>query len=304
MNEITLKRSEVVFYGDKVENPELRHTYWLGEKQLQGVTSTLMKVAFPDMYKGISKAVLDNAAERGHNVHDAVEAFAIFGGEPITVDEANFQMLQQEHGFRVLETEYLVSDEKELASAIDIVAQDKDGDIILIDIKTTSDRHYDAVSLQLSIYADWFEKQNPKHKVKALYLLWLRDGECRYEQVPRVRTSKIKELKKAWQTHDEGYVYDDSPRWLPARCKKMSQLMEQIEKYQKQLDDLKAETLTQMQDEHYYSLKSGNISISKVAATMSPRFDAKKFQQYYPDLYSQYVTMTKKKEYITIKKGK
>ena len=38
---------------------------------------------------------------------------------------------------------------------------DEDGGIVLADIKTTYDKHYEKVALQLSIYKRFFERQNP-----------------------------------------------------------------------------------------------------------------------------------------------
>lgn len=303
-NKPQLTKSQVVFYDDNVEDEALRHTYWLRNKQLKGVTSTLLKFAFPDMYKGISKETLNKAASRGKGVHEAVQALSLFGGEATTPEESNFLNIVNDNKLTMLDYEYLVSDNKHFASAIDIVALNKDGEVILIDIKTTAERHYDAVSLQLSIYADWFEQMNPEHKVAGLYLLWLRGDEARYEEVPRVGTSKIKQLIRAWQKQDEAYKYDDSPKWLKRTSHTMAMLTSKIEELTQQLEELKAETLQKMTDEHYYALKDCGICISKVAATTGTKFNSTAFKKDHPEEYAKYLQTVSKKEYLTIKKSK
>jgi len=218
----SLTISRVKFYDNDYPDPELAHTYWLGDEQLKGVTSTLIRFAFPDLYKGVPLHNLQAAAKRGNDIHDQVQSFAVWGGTPTVPEEQSYETISKEYGFKVIDTEYLVSDEQSYASAIDMVAVNAEGKIILIDIKTTSERHYEPVSLQLSIYADWFENQNKDLKVEGLYLMWLRGEEYRFEQVPRVPSKKIQYLKKAYERQDSNYVYDVTPKWISLKTKKMS----------------------------------------------------------------------------------
>lgn len=54
---------------------EESHQYFIGKKELKGVTGTLIKKAFPDTYKNIPESVLKKAAERGGLVHNTFETF-------------------------------------------------------------------------------------------------------------------------------------------------------------------------------------------------------------------------------------
>ena len=56
MARIELTQSGVIF------NEEL-HEYWLGDKQLSGITEALRKQLHPDMYSSIPKRILEQAAE-------------------------------------------------------------------------------------------------------------------------------------------------------------------------------------------------------------------------------------------------
>ena len=55
---IELVRSGVVFN-------EENHTYFLGEKQLKGITGMISRQLFPDKYKAVPEFILKRAAEKG-----------------------------------------------------------------------------------------------------------------------------------------------------------------------------------------------------------------------------------------------
>ncbi len=171
----------------KVRFDEEQHRYFLGKKELSGVTGTLIKKAFPDTYKGISDAVLAKAAERGNIIHQNLEMFDTACNSDINImpsvipEIKDYNDMLLSYGLHHVESEYLVTDKKYFASAIDKVLADDYGNIYLGDIKTTSTLHYDNVSLQLSIYARWFEQMNPKLRVKELVCMWFKDGKSKFQ---------------------------------------------------------------------------------------------------------------------------
>lgn len=127
---IRLRKSPVVFNEEE-------HTYWLGDKQLRGITSTLIKRAFPDKYSGIPESVLANAARKGHELHAQIEFHDNFRTEPENIRIANYERLKEENGLKVVANEYLVSDEQRYASSIDIVMQNIAEEVCITDTKTT-----------------------------------------------------------------------------------------------------------------------------------------------------------------------
>ena len=54
VKKITLNEPKVTFIEES-------HQYFLGKKELKGVTGTLIKKAFPDTYKNIPESVLMKA---------------------------------------------------------------------------------------------------------------------------------------------------------------------------------------------------------------------------------------------------
>lgn len=186
MSEVILKKSPVVF-------DELAHTYDLNGVKLSGITSLLHRTIFADKYSGISRKVLDKAAEYGHNIHEQIELVDSLGVESDDPSVQAYCRMKEENNLVPLVNEYLVSDEASYASSIDIVFSD----YTLADIKTTSKLDMEYLSWQLSIYASLFEMQNPGLKVPRMLAIWLpkpRYGKPNLVEVPRKSKDAIKVL--------------------------------------------------------------------------------------------------------------
>lgn len=189
MKNIELVKSKVVF-------DEISHTYdFLGMK-LSGITSLLHRTLFADKYTGIDPSILAKAAEYGHNIHEQIEIVDSLGVESDNPSVMDYCRIKRENNLTTLRNEYLVSDELQYASSIDIVFDD----FSLADIKTTSKLDMEYLSWQLSIYAYLFELQNPGLKVPRLYAIWLpkpKYGRSTIVEVPRKSKDAIKVLM-AW----------------------------------------------------------------------------------------------------------
>lgn len=177
----------------KVEYREAEHEYWLGNIQLQGITGILRRQLFSDKYSGIPEGVLAKAAEYGSRVHADIEicdALDVNNGQPHIVE---YLEIKKKHNLVTIENEYLVSDNINYASPIDLIFEGYD----LADIKTTSKLDKEYVSWQLSIYAYLFELQNPGLKAGNLYALWLpkpRYGKPKLVGVDRIASPIISKL--------------------------------------------------------------------------------------------------------------
>lgn len=182
-----LNYSKVVF--DRVA-----HTYRTPEgKSLSGVTGLLKRQLFAEKYKDIPRFVLERAKERGTAVHEAIEFYNSFGDTGSIKEVEDYAVLCSEYGLKALESEYLVSDNVNIASSIDIVFDD----LSLADVKTTSSLDIDYLSWQLSIYAWLFEMQNPSLKANKLYAIWLpkeQYGHAKMVEVPRIPAQTCQEL--------------------------------------------------------------------------------------------------------------
>ena len=292
----------------KVRFDEEHHRYFLGEKELSGITGTLIKKAFPDTYKGIPDAVLAKAAERGSVVHQNLELFDTICNSDINImpsvlPEVNdYNEMLISYGLHHVDSEYLVTDNENFASAIDKVLADDEGNIYLADIKTTATLHYDNVSLQLSIYAKWFEEQNPDLKVKEIVCMWFKNGQSKFQPLPRVSDEQIDELINAYLTNDTDYQYKvEVPEQFSALEQEYRLITARIDAMKIVQDGLKEKIMKMMEDNKQKSIKTNIGSYSYVPATTKKTFDMKLFKDTEPEHYEYYLKETATKPSLRIK---
>lgn len=309
MKNMNLPESPVVF------EPE-HHTYTLNGKQLSGVTA-IVKWLFPDTYAGIPEYVLNMAADHGTLIHSKCELADSMGivDEPIVKE---YQRIIKDAGLQVALSEYLVSDEKDIASSIDKVFTDDS----LGDIKTTSKVHEANVQVQLSIYAYLYELQT-RRKANKLYLIWL--------PKPQYGTPMVKELARipaeVCKYVIEVYVAGGDPlsalsvvsQYLPdvemehKRVKGeipdgVHVIVDELMMVKQQLDELterekilKKQLLEAMQGVGEDTWSNDLIQISRKAAYERESVDTKTLKADHPDIYEQYKKISKVSESLTYK---
>lgn len=301
VKKITLNEPKVTFIEES-------HQYFLGKKELKGVTGTLIKKAFPDTYKNIPESVLMKAAERGGLMHNTFETFcSIFDADinkypnPTEELQAFYDMLIS-YGLHYIASEYLVTDGENFASAIDGIFADNEENIYLVDYKRTNTLHYDNVSLQLSIYAKWFEEQNPGLKVKEIVCMWFNKGHSKFQPLQRVADEHIDELINAYLTDDADYQYKvEVPEQFSAVEQEYRLITARIDAMKIVQDDLKEKIMKMMETNKQKSIKTNIGSYSYVAATTKKVFDTKLFKDTEPDHYEYYLKETATKPSLRIK---
>ena len=285
-----------------VEFNQEKHEYWLNGKQLQGVTGILERRLFPDKYKFVSKEMMERAAERGTFVHEQIECADSLGVNPDVQEVQNYLKLKEEHGFKTLENEYLVSDNENYASSIDIVLTDKEADgVILADIKTTSKFDKESVSWQLSIYAYFFEMMNPNVKVKSLLGVWLRGDIARFITVERKSVELVKELLHA-DINDMPFTWaSEIPDYAAIEEELIIALSQRKAEIEEEMEAIKANLMERMAADDKKSIDTGKVLLTLKAASTQMRFDSKKLMADNEDLYNKYLKETSVKESLTLK---
>lgn len=289
----------------KVVFREAEHTYTMGDKQLSGVTTMLAKMLFADKYADVPEAVLQRAAAYGSGVHKQIE-LAI--NEGIITDSAelrNSGRLLAGAGITPDRAEYLVSDERAIASSIDIVGV-RDGGVVLVDTKTTSgglDRDY--LSWQLSVYAYLFELQNPHLKVAELYGLWLRHEDSDLQQINRKSNEDVEQLIADYVMGVPTTLQARETPELPAPVIDLAELIRTKIAEQKLIDaevaGMKA-TLMELMREHQVTkfTLADKLSVAYIAPTERESLDTKKLQENHPDICAMYTKKSKVKENLKI----
>lgn len=305
---MTAETKKITLNAPKVTFIEESHQYFLGEKELKGVTGTLIKKAFPDTYKNIPESVLMKAAERGSLIHNTFETFcSIFDADikqyPNPTEELQaFHSMLVAYDLHYVASEYLVTDGENFASAIDGVFADNEGNIYLVDYKTTATLHYNNVSLQLSIYAKWFEEQNPDLKVKEIVCMWFKNGQSKFQPLPRVSDEQIDELINAYLAEDADYQYKvEVPEQFSALEQEYRLITARMDVLKIKQDDLKEQMMKMMKANKQKSIKTNIGSYSYVESTTKRTLDMKLFKQKYPNAYEKLTKVSISKPSIRIK---
>lgn len=296
----------------RVHFDEATHSYTDDNgKTLTGVTSVLKAVIYHSKYSGIPQDVLDRAAARGTEIHNACQRTDLWGklseGEQ-NPEVLNYMRLKSENGITMIASEYLVSYESEIATMIDCI--DSYGN--LYDIKTTRELDKDYVSWQLSLCAELFEHQNPLLKAGKLYAIWLRGDIAELVEVERKTEEEIAELLYDWREGIVRGVADLPAEQETGELLQVLDLEQEIINFKEMIDALESEKQKalaslkeRMQAEGLKKIETPRLKLSLVEDSTSRSFDAKAFREAHPELAEQYQRETTRKGYvkITLKRG-
>lgn len=140
--------------GGVLEYIDETHTYLYEGVVLPSITQVL-KVKFGGKYDGIPKATLERAAERGSEVHKAIEDFEKQGIECDLPELRNWKFLKRKYEFVCLDNEVPVvlfmDDEPIACGRLDLVLGEN-GVIGLGDIKRTATLDKNYLAYQLNLY--------------------------------------------------------------------------------------------------------------------------------------------------------
>lgn len=140
--------------GHTLEYIDETHQYICDGVLIPSITQ-IMKVKFGNKYKNIPKEILNNAAKKGTEVHEAIELLCKTGEVTDLKEVKNFIFLQKQYKFEVLENEVpiiIFKDDKPVAGGrLDLVLQMK-GLVGGGDIKRTSNLDKDYLRYQLNLY--------------------------------------------------------------------------------------------------------------------------------------------------------
>ena len=167
--------------GHVLEYIDDTHSYICDGVILPSITQ-IMKIKFGNKYAGIDKFVLNRAARKGTEVHEAIERYCKKGEISNLKEVKNFIFLKKHYGFNVVDNEVpilLFKDNKPVAAGrLDLVLDIK-GSIGIGDIKRTAtlDKHY--LGYQLNLYRIGYQQSYDK-EVKYLSGLYLRENIRKY----------------------------------------------------------------------------------------------------------------------------
>lgn len=284
-----LKNSGVVF------NEEL-HEYWLGDKQLSGITGMIQRQLFPDEFEGVPEEMMMAAAEYGTDVHASIEDFDKHWINDGTQEVADYIEICKEHGLVHECSEYCVTDGKNWASMIDKVYRFDDTTFDIGDIKTygtmTSDK-LEKARWQLSIYAYLFEFQNKKAKIGRLFIIHLRnklkkDGTFDHIKdvifVNRIPYDVCKELMDCDLRGEQFNNPYSIPENIRNQESEIRELIQTKNKVEERLSVLKSNILSEMEMLDVRSWFTDTMRLTRKLPGTRSSFDLQAFKKTHPDI--------------------
>ena len=289
MARIELINNGVVF----LEEP---HEYWLGDKQLFGITQAIQRQVAGQEYDGCPEYLIKRAGEYGTSVHKSIERLINNFEHDGTVETEDFRVLTQD--LNIEASEYNVSDMEYYASNIDLVCRLTDTEFALYDVKTYSNAKLTKAQMtkaryQLSCYAYMFELQNKGAKVKELYVIHIcnkpkKDGSINHiaELVPieRIPSDICKALLEADRNGEKFNNPYELPKEVEKKCKRIIKLIQTKKEAEEELTHIKKEILETMLFLDVDNWKGDGITFSRTAETTRSSFDLAAFKKKYPDL--------------------
>lgn len=130
------------------------HEYLVDGVLVPSITQ-ILKIKFGNKYDGVSQKVLNRAAEKGTEVHEAIERYCKTGESSDLKEVRNFKFLQKQYKFEVLDNEVpiilFLNDEPVAAGRLDLVLK-LDNKIGGGDIKRTATLDKEYLAYQLNLY--------------------------------------------------------------------------------------------------------------------------------------------------------
>lgn len=290
------------------------HRYEYNGEQLQGITGIIKNYIFPDKYKGVSEATLENAKQRGSRIHEDIEDYYLLlrsGYEPEYTEVIDrFHTMLRPTMLKVVDNEVTVTDFKNFATNIDLVLHDTEGGVILGDIKTTYE--YDDLYLrwQLSICA-WMYEKCFKVPVVGLVGVWMpTKGEGGVRDVERLPNEEVEALLEAAANGQE-FETEFKPMQesiLPSDFETIVDRLRAIDAQMKFLTETKTELMNELSGAFLAGEDKAwigdGVRISRVSGGIRTTFDSKRFLEDHKelaDLAGEYYKVTNIADTIRIK---
>lgn len=309
-----LKENEAVYFD------EISHSYWMGDKELIGVTTLMKKHGVSANYEGISEAVLEHAADLGTQAHKAIENYC----DGLATLDIPLIKTFKKLKLKIIHTEYLISDNKMVASSIDLVQEVGKNEVVLIDMKRTQRLHGPALSWQLGIYKYLFERQCPDIKVVGCACLPIAKGNKEDifadKALPLMPVTPVtaEQVEALLNAEAKGETYSELPKALPTegaltkaeltalvkeqmKLEKHSMLIKQIEAAFKAK---KEQLLSYMVENNIKEIpvKGGKFTLKDAYSRTT--VDSAKLKEEKPAIYEKYSKTTTVKPSLTFKEDK
>ena len=280
-----LNKSNVIF----IEEP---HSYFLDEVEIQGLTTLLSKHGITANYNNINSHVLQNACDRGTEIHKQTEAFDNFGIIPTHEWAKPYLDLK----LNVIESEFLVNYKTIVATKIDLILDDYS----VGDKKTCAKIDFVGTSWQCSIGAYMLEKQC-NIIVPSIFCIHLREGKAKIIPLERISNELIEDLLFSEENKLPFVLPNENPLIIQDELKKeLYSILLKEKQFENKKKEITEQLLLLMEENNVKSIKNELFNISYIQESTRQTFDSKTCISENPEM-NKYFKESKVKSSIRIK---
>lgn len=173
--------------GHSLEYFDDDHIYLVDGVIVPSITQ-LLKIKFNNKYSAVNQTVLNNAADKGTAMHNAIENYCKLGEDDGSVELRNFKFLERQYKFEVLDNEVPIilfdrDGTTPIAAGRFDLELEENGHIGLGDLKRTSTLDKDYLGYQLNLYRIGYQ-QCYEREIEFLRGIHLRDNTRKYVNIP------------------------------------------------------------------------------------------------------------------------
>ena len=269
---------------------ESKHEYTVNGKVLLSVTQLLKKHDIAPDYSFVDKVVLELSARRGTAIHKEIEDYTDTGEVGFSEEFYTAVELLEVNGLTPIGAEIVTYNDITVGT-IDLICLDRHGKYILIDTKTTSTIHKQAVAWQLSIYKALAEKQyNIKiDRLMVLHLPFEKSGKLvEVEPIPPTTISELLDSERNGENYEVAQVVEFDESLLQAFTQAENHIVhvEQMLKAAKEkAEEYRKQIFAVMKENNVKSFENDRLKITVKDAYNRTAVDSKKLQSEYPDIY-------------------
>lgn len=291
-----MARIELV--NSPVRFDEQKHEYWLGDKQLFGITDVITRQVecAKREYDGVPEQFIKRAGEYGTQVHHSIQHLIQDFEHDGSVEVQDFIDLTKDMNIEA--SEYNVTDLNHWSSNIDVVSRVDDDTFDLADIKTYSGKltstQLTRAQFQLSIYNYLFLLQNKEAKVRNLYIIHVRnktrkdgsiDHQAEIVPVELIPPTVIKDLLDCDLRGDKWEnPYDIIPEEISSQIGHIKELIETKKETEEELNAIKKNVYETMSFLGKTSWETPEIRFTRTKDSTRSSFDLKAFKKDHPDM--------------------
>lgn len=280
-----LNKSDVIF----IEEP---HSYFLGNIEIQGLTTLLSKHGITANYNNINSHVLQNACDRGTEIHKQTEAFDNFGIIPTHEWAKPYMDLK----LNVIESEFLVNYKTIVATKIDLILDDYS----VGDKKTCAKIDLIGTAWQCSVGAYLLEKQC-NVIVPNIFCIHLREGKAKKIPLERIPNNLIEDLLFSEENKLPFILPNENSLIIEDELKKeLFSILVQEKEFEDKKKQITERLLLLMEENNVKSIKNELFNISYIQESTKRTFDSKTCILENPEM-NKYFKESKVKSSIRIK---